>query len=204
MEKGKKSGSKGEREGKGEGEGEGEGEGDGKGEGEGEGKDGKSGNKGEGEGEGEGEGKEGRDGQLNPEEMNGLLYEIYQQQQLLRMQLEDKLRQEGLPADARELIQKMEQVEQELLERGFNQQTLRKMNDIKHQLLKLDKAAFQQGEDEKRQARTNENEYRNTLNKQLINAKEYFNNVEILNRQALPLRPVYQQKVQNYFNRTND
>ncbi len=200
MEKGTKSGSKGE----GEGEGQGEGEGEGDGEGEGKGKDGKSGNKGEGEGDSDGEGKDGRDGQMNPEEMNGLLYEIYQQQQLLRMQLEDRLRQEGLPADARDLIQKMEQVEQELLERGFNQQTLRKMNDIKHQLLKLDKAAFQQGEDEKRQARTNEMEYQNTLNKQLLNAREYFNNVEILNRQSLPLRPVYQQKVQNYFNRTND
>ncbi len=200
MEKGTKPGPKGE------GEGEGEGDGDGDGDGEGNGKDGKSGNKGEGEGDGDGDGKgkEGRDGEMTPEEMNGLLYEIYQQQQLLRMQLEDRLRQEGLPADARELIQKMEQVEQELLERGFNQQTLRKMNDIKHQLLKLDKAAFQQGEDEKRQARTNEREYQNTQNKQLINAREYFNNVEILNRQALPLRPIYQQKVQDYFNSRND
>jgi len=198
MEQGTKPGAEGEQ-----GEQQGEGEGDGDGEGEGQGStgsdgEGDSGDGGDGEKEGEG------NNNLDSEKMNEMLFEIYKQQQQLRKQLEDRLRQEGLPADARNLIRQMEQVEQELLERGFNQETLRKMNDIKHQLLKLEKAAFQQGEDEKRQARTNETEYQNPLNKQLENAKNYFNNVEILNRQQLPLRQVYRQKVQEYFNTTND
>lgn len=188
-------GDEGEQQGEGEGEGDGEGEGEGNTGSDGEGE---SGDGGDGEKEGEG------NNNLESEKMNEMLFEIYKQQQQLRMQLEDRLREEGLPADARNLIRQMEQVEQELLERGFNQETLRKMNDIKHQLLKLEKAAFQQGEDEKRQGRTNEAEYQNPVNKQLENAKNYFNNVEILNRQQLPLRQVYRQKVQEYFNTTND
>jgi len=184
---------------------EGEGESGEQGEGEGEGE---SGSDGEGQGGQSGQSqdgnKEGENGEMNSEELNGMLYEIYQQQQMLRQQLQDRLREEGLPKDARNLINQMEKVEEELLNRGFNQETLRKMNDIKHQLLKLDKAAFQQGEDENRQGRTNERDYQNTLNKELENAKNYFNNVEILNRQQLPLRQVYRQKVQEYFNRSND
>lgn len=191
-------GDQGEQQGEGEGEGDGEGDGQGNTGSGGEGDSGDGGDGGDGEKEGEG------NNNLESEKMNEMLFEIYKQQQQLRMQLEDRLREEGLPADARNLIRQMEQVEQELLERGFNQETLRKMNDIKHQLLKLEKAAFQQGEDEKRQGRTNETEYQNPLNKQLENARNYFNNVEILNRQQLPLRQVYRQKVQEYFNTTND
>ncbi len=198
MEQGTESGEEGdqgEQQGEQQGEGEGEGEGQGNSGSEGEGEEGE-----DGDSEKEGEGS----GTMESEQMNEMLFEIYKQQQLLRMQLEDKLRQEGLPSDARNLIKQMEQVEQELLERGFNQQTLRKMNDLKHQLLKLEKAAFQQGEEEKRQGRTNEKEYQKPVDNLLENARKYFNNVEILNRQQLPLRPVYRQKVQDYFNTTND
>jgi hypothetical protein len=198
MEQGTNPGEEGDQgEEQGEGEGQGDGEGDGQGE-TGSNGDGDGGESGDGDKEGEGSGN------MDSEQMNELLFEIYKQQQMLRMQLEERLREEGLPADARNLIRQMEQVEQELLQRGFNQATLRKMNEIKHQLLKLEQAAFQQGEDEKRQGRTNETEYQNTINKQLENARNYFNNVEILNRQQLPLRQVYRQKVQEYFNTTND
>lgn len=188
-------GEQGEQQGEGQGQGDGEGEGEGNTGSDGDGEGGKSG-----DGNKDGEGSEG----LESEKMSEMLFEIYKQQQLLRMQLEEKLRQEGLPSDARNLIRQMEQVEQELLERGFNQQTLRKMNDIKHQLLKLEKAAFQQGEDEKRQGRTNEKDFQSPSDKLLENAKKYFNNVEILNRQQLPLRPVYRQKVQEYFTTSDD
>tara|TARA_R110002072_G_scaffold235697_4_gene393368 strand:+ start:270 stop:3650 length:3381 start_codon:yes stop_codon:yes gene_type:complete len=188
-------GEQGEQQGEGQGQGDGEGEGEGNTGSDGDGEGGKSG-----DGNKDGEGSEG----LESEKMSEMLFEIYKQQQLLRMKLEEKLRQEGLPSDARNLIRQMEQVEQELLERGFNQQTLRKMNDIKHQLLKLEKAAFQQGEDEKRQGRTNEKDFQSPSDKLLENAKKYFNNVEILNRQQLPLRPVYRQKVQEYFTTSDD
>src|SRR5690606_41973022 len=123
---------------------------------------------------------------------------------LLRFPLEDQIRKAGLPADARELTRNMEQVEPQLLERGFNQETLRKMNEIKHQLLQLDKAAVQQGEEEQREGVTNRQDSQNTLQKQLEKARQYFQNTEILNREQLPLREVYKQKVNEYFNQPHD
>ena len=98
----------------------------------------------------------------------------------------------------------MEHVEQDLLNKGFTNQTLQKMMSLQHQLLKLENAAFQQGEEEKRTAKTNEQQFNNTTNNQIINAKQYFNTTEILNRQALPLRQDYKKKVQSYFKKTND
>ena len=67
---------------------------------------------------------------------------------------------------------------------------------LQHQLLKLENAELQQGEDNKRKSKTNLNEFRNNTNNSIIKAKEYFNTTEILNRQALPLRQQYKKKVQ--------
>ncbi len=196
MEKGLQKGEQGDQSGN-------EGDGMGGEEGSGKGQNGKEGQDGNGSTDGNSN-KEGEGTTPFSEQLNGMLFEIYQQQQLLRMQLQDMLKEQGLPADARDLIRKMENIENELLERGFNEQTLKKMNEIKHQLLKLDKAAFQQGEDEKRQGNTNKTEYRNTIEKQLDNARNYFNNIEILNRHQLPLKQVYKQKVQYYFSTSDD
>jgi len=77
------------------------------------------------------------------------------------------------------------------------------MLNLKHELLKLEKAIQQQGEDSKRKSKTNKDEFNassSTLPKQL---QEYLNSIEILNRQSLPLQPSYNQKVQQYF-KVND
>jgi hypothetical protein len=78
------------------------------------------------------------------------------------------------------------------------------MMNLQHQLLKLENATFQQGEDNKRKSKTNQQQFNNLTNTQLRNAKQYFNTTEILNRQALPLQQVYKKKVQEYFKKTND
>ena len=179
----------------GEGEGEGEQGGDGKG-----GKDGKSGK----------DGKPGKDGKQEGmgegtnEELNGQLYQIYQQQQQLRQLLEDKLGEKGKIGEGRMLLQKMEEVEMDLINKGFTNQTLQKMMDLQHRLLKLDNASFLQDEDNKRKAQSNKKVYNNDSNNQIPTAKEYFNTTEILNRQALPLQQVYKKKVQEYFKKEND
>ena len=153
------------------------------------GTDGKNGNK-------EGEGKDGN--QLD-EQMSGELFEIYQKQQQLRNQLEDKIREEGLGADAERLVKQMEQVEQSLLDKGFDNKVLQQMTNLKHQLLKLDSATLEQGQDDKRESKSNLKSFSNPTNSQILKAKEYFNTTEILNRQTLPLRQDYKQKVQDYF-----
>ena len=176
---------------------EGEGKGDGKGEGEGKGDN----------GEGKGGSQDGQDG-FN-EDVNGELYKIYQQQQLIRQALEDKLALDekmglGTPAQAKQLLKQMEDVELDLINSGLTNEALSKMMNLQHQLLKLEKATFQQGQDNKRKSEVNKKEYTNTTNNQIPRAKEYFNTTEILNKQALPLQQIYKQKVQEYFKQKND
>ncbi|MEL0455300.1 DUF4175 family protein [Flavobacteriaceae bacterium SZ-1-7] len=146
----------------------------------------------------------GGEGQGTNEDLNGLLYEIYQQQQQLRQALQDKLAKEGKSGNGDALVRKMEDIELDLLNKGFTNQTLQKMMDLKHQLLKLENATFQQGEDDKRESETNKKNFYNNPNNQIPMAKEYFQTTEILNRQALPLQQVYKRKVQEYFKGGDD
>ena len=146
--------------------------------------------------EGEGDGEQ--------DSMNGLLYEIYQEQEKLRQALEDQLTKNGDKGSGSDLLRKMEEVEMELLNKGFTNQTLEKMMELEHQLLKLDNAAFQQGEDNKRESKSNEDTFDNNSVNQIPRAKQYFKNSEIFNRQALPLQQTYKVKVQDYFRRKDD
>ncbi|GAA4273255.1 ATPase [Aquimarina gracilis] len=152
----------------------------------------------------EGEGNGEREEQFN-EDLNGELYNIYKEQQQLRNALQDKIKEEGLGNKiGSDLLKRMEQVEQELLEKGFNENTLSKMIDLKHELLKLEDATLQQGEEDKRESKTNQVQFENDIREQLEKAKQYFNTTEILNRQVLPLRQNYKQKVQEYFKKDHD
>ena len=173
-----------------------------------EGKNGKGGkngkNKGEGEnGEGEGEKNNGY-GEGGSEEQNGELFKIYQQQQQLRQALEDRISKDGTIQSAGQLIKQMEEIELDLLNTGFTNQTLQKMMDVQHQLLKMENATFMQGEDTKRKSETNTKEFYQSNSNQIETAKQYFNTTEILNRQALPLQDYFKKKIQEYFKDTDD
>ena len=98
----------------------------------------------------------------------------------------------------------MEGLELDLLNNGITDETVSKMKNIKHQLLKLEKAVLQQGEDTKRKSDTNKKEFQDTPDSSILKAKSYFNTTEILNKQNLPLQPVYKEKVQQYFNLKDD
>ena len=65
--------------------------------------------------------------------------------------------------------------------------------------MKLQNATYLQEEDEKRESNTNNKQFDNLTNDQLPNAKKYFDTIEILNRQTLPLQNIYRKKVQGYF-----
>jgi Domain of unknown function (DUF4175) len=201
--KGGKSGKNGEQKGEGNEGGQKEGDGQGK-NGEGKGKNGKDGkNGGDGNGEGEGEKNDGY-GEGGSEEQNGELFKIYQKQQLLRQALEDRLGKEGKIESAGQLIKQMEEIELDLLNTGFTNQTLQKMMDVQHQLLKMENATFMQGQDTKRKSETNKEEFNQNNPSQIPTAKQYFNTTEILNRQALPLQNHLKKKIQEYFKKTND
>lgn len=190
MKKGKE-GKKGEGEGKGKGEGEGSGDGNGQ---NGEnGRDGQKGNK-----------KDGNKGGNDSEDVNGEIFEIYKQQQELRNQLQDRLSKEGLKGNGGNLLKKMEGIEQQLLDKGFNQNTLQQMLNLKYELLKLDKAELEQGQESRRESKTNKRDFQNNTRLSSDDIKKYFNTTEILNREALPLRQDYKNKVQEYFKESND
>ncbi|KAB8152108.1 hypothetical protein EZY14_015360 [Kordia sp. TARA_039_SRF] len=180
-----------------------------------EGKDGKEGGKEEGDkGKGGKEGKDGENGKTGGGSGSGSeyesekLYDIYKQQQQLRNQLEqqlkDKYGEKINDPQAQELLKQMEEVETELLEKGFNDETMKKMIELKYQLQKLDKAAFEQEKESRRESTTNRKDYNNTTNEKMPDVRQYFNQIEILNRQVLPLRNNYKKKVQEYFKKKDD
>jgi len=164
---------------------------------------GKRGEKGEEEGK-EGKGKgQGGEGEGEGEGDAGKVLEIYKEQQMLREQLQQMLEKEGMGGNGQAAMRQMKEIEKQLLNKGLNAQTMERMQNLKHELLKLDKAVQQQGEEKKRQSQTNKKEFNNTSNELPDALKEYLNGVEILNRQSLPLRPNFSQKVQQYF-KNND
>ena len=163
------------------------------------GKDGE-GEKGKGEKGENGNGENGKGEGENSEQMNGEMYEIYKQQNALKQAFKDLMQQAGSKGKAgNKALKQMEDLEKELLNKGLTQSVLQKMENLKHELLKLDKAAFEQGEDNKRKSNTNRTEFQNRNIKDIESKKLFFNPNEILNRQALPFKSQYKKKVQEYF-----
>ncbi|WP_282071867.1 DUF4175 family protein [Polaribacter atrinae] len=168
---------------------------------------GKQGSKGE-NGKGGKEGSNGEKGNGSGGEpqndLDGEIYEIYKQQSLLRQELQEQIRiSEGegnqVNDKAKKALKKMEDLENEILEKGFNAATLQKMQELNYELLKLDKAALEQGEDNKRKSDANLQEFEKRNIKALEFKKQFYNQTEILNRQSLPLQQNYKNKVRVYF-----
>jgi hypothetical protein len=170
---------------------------------EGSGKNGKNGKNGQGSGNGSSQGnKDGENGEDGEGDAKAIM-EIYKEQQQLREALENELKKQGIGGNGQNAIDQMKQIEKQLLNKGFNNETLQKALNLKYELLKLEKAIQQQGEDKKRQSETNKKEFNNQVNTLPTKLQEYLNSIEILNRQSLPLRSNFNQKVQEYF-KTND
>ncbi|MBP4141171.1 hypothetical protein J3S90_05075 [Flavobacterium sp. P4023] len=142
-------------------------------------------------------GKEGENGEGDAE----AIMQIYKEQKQLREALEKELNKQGLNGAGQNSIDKMKQIEKELLNKGFKNETLQKIINLKQDLLKLNTAVQQQGEENKRQSETNKKEFYNQSNALPPALLEYLNSIEILNRQSLPLRSNFNQKVQEYFNK---
>lgn len=145
--------------------------------------------------------KGGGEGGFGEDDLNEI-YEIFKAQQFLRNQLELQLK-EMLDNDDRKfgekLINQMEDFENDLLENGITQRTKSRMNTIAYELLKLKNAELKQGELEEREAKTNRNQFQNTITTRPLFLENYRNETEILQRQALPLQQNFQSKVKEYF-----
>ncbi len=144
-------------------------------------------------------GENGEDGENGSEGNAGKVLEILKEQQQLRDALQKALEKEGMTGLGQNALNQMKEIEKQLINKGFKNETLQKMLNLKHELLKLEKAIQQQGEDTKRQSKTNDKNYNGSTTPLSKELKDYLNSVEILNRQSLPLQPNFNQKVQNYF-----
>ncbi len=152
----------------------------------------------QGQKDGKGKGKNGKNGEDGEGEAE-MLYEIYKQQQQLREALQKQLQKDGLSGVGQNANKQMQDIEKQLLNKRFDNTVLQKMKNLKHELLKLDKAVREQGDDDKREGTTNKKEFNNSVKPLDPKLQEYLNSIEILNRDALPLHPIYNQKVQQYF-----
>lgn len=175
----------------------------------GSGEDGGSGEEGEGQGgkkagEGNGQGGQSGDGKQNgpSEEELKEIYEIYKEQQMIRERLEQQLEDMINASDRKlgeKLLRQMEDFENDLLENGFTQQGMNKMNTIQYELLKLKNAAMKQGKKPERESSIDRNRFSNPILTRPAELDDYRKEIEILNRQALPLRQNYKNRVKEYF-----
>ena len=151
----------------------------------------------EGKKKGEAPGQLGKDG----EGMNGELYNIYKEQAKLRDMLNKLLgdKRNEKSNGSGKVTKEMEDLEKEMLEKGFTKEVIEKMENLNYELLKLEKALKEQGEDDKRESESNIKEFEIKRIEELKLKNQYFNYNEILNRQSLPLRSIYKKKVQEYF-----
>lgn len=165
------------------------------------GKDGKNGSSNTGNSQGTGQGQS----TMSEAELKEI-YEIYQEQQKIRQELEKQLENMINTGDQKlgeKLVRQMEDFENDLLENGITQRTLNKANTIQYELLKLENAALKQGKKSKRESNGNKKDYTNPIITKPSLLDNYRNEIEILNRQALPLRQNFQNKVKAYF-KSND
>ncbi|WP_418264466.1 hypothetical protein [Flavobacterium faecale] len=152
------------------------------------------------EGSQSGQGKDG----LNGEDGEGdakVIMEIYKEQKQLRESLEKELNKQGLGSSGTNALEQMKQIEKQLLNKGFNNEVLHRILNVKQELLKLETAIQEQNQDNKRQSESNNKEFQNRSNALPNALLDYLNSIEILNRQSLPLRSNFEQKVQEYFNK---
>ena len=168
----------------------------------------KSKKKGQDGNEGE-KGKKGSSGSKSTSEFNkggqsGDIFEIFKQQSYLRETLTKIMAKEGdSNGTFKKAIKSMEQLENEIINNGFTQSTLKRMQQLEYQLLKLNTALIQQGKEKNKKATSNTSNYKNNNLKQLQFKKQFYNQIEILNRQSLPLQQNFEKKVQKYFSKKN-
>lgn len=151
------------------------------------------------QGEGGSKGTDGKDGEGDA----GKLLDIIKEQQELRESLQNELEKNGMGGNGQNALKQMKDLEKQLINKGLTQDNMNRALQINHELLKLETALKQQGQDTKRQSTSNKKDFLGT-NKPLPPALlNYLKSVEILNRQSLPLQPNFNNKVQQYF-KSND
>jgi hypothetical protein len=155
----------------------------------------------------EGLNKDKQKGSKGNEGSDGEMYKIYQEQNMLRQQLKEMMQQKGIKegaGNAKQVEKTMEDLENDILQNGLTKKALDKMQSLEYQMRKLESALKQQGEDNKRKSNTNMNMFQQKRIREIQLKKQFYNQIEILNRQSLPLQQIFKTKVQEYFSKQID
>jgi len=134
-------------------------------------------------------------------------YSLYRRQKKLRQALEDRLSEQGLLDKKQAVLDKMQENAQELLKNGLSPRSLRLMRDINYELIKLEDAEYQQGEQEQRESQANQQSFPAGAANPWRNQPSFFDQLDILIKDVLPLQPYFKKQAERYFkarNKAND
>ena len=126
------------------------------------------------------------------------LFEIYKKQEEIRNDLKEILQRNGMDLD--DLKEDYDSLEKDILNNNLNENSLESLDRINQKMLDLKQSINQKGELEERESKSNLRRFDNQSNEPNIDIKDYFNSIEILDRQTLPLRPNLKKRINTYFN----
>ncbi|MCA0932950.1 hypothetical protein LCM02_10850 [Lutimonas saemankumensis] len=145
------------------------------------------------------QGKEGK-GKKGKEALSGEQFQLFQEQRMLREELQELMNEEGSGSkEGKKALDQMEELEKLLLEKGITNETLRRMQELEHELLELENADLTRNKDKKRKSETNRLEESNREIKALEELYRREAEDEQLKRKRLDLSPDYKAKVKEYF-----
>ena len=139
-------------------------------------------------------------GGKDSEQMNGEQFQIYQEQNRLKEQLNTLLQQSNMNSNqAKKVLQQMDALEKLLLDKGITKESISRMQKIEQELLKLENAVFDQNKDDKRKSKTSSYNSSVKTIKPISSKKLFLQDDEILIRQNFKMQPLYQDKIKAYF-----
>lgn len=141
---------------------------------------------------------------FDSEESGQSIMNLYQKQQKLRNALELLLKERGFVPGANNVLEQMKKIEQSLINQGVTDENISLIKDLKYELLKLEAALNEKGQDERRESKTNNELFTPTSSEAIESLRQKFNSRELLKRQTLPLQEEYLKRVLDYFKRKYD
>lgn len=149
--------------------------------------------------------KEGMDsrkgqGKKGKEELTGEQFQMYQEQKMIRDQLQQLMDEQGSGGTkGKSVMQQMEILEKILLEKGVGSDALQRMQQLEHELLELENAGLTRNKDTKREATSGKQIPSNrNINELELNYQNRQSD-ELLRRKRLEMSPEYRKKVKKYF-----
>ena len=130
------------------------------------------------------------------------------QQEMLREQMQkmlDEMKKEGMTGDdgINQIIKDMEKLEEDLVNKKINNQTIKRNQDILSRMLKAQNAQEEREKEEKRKSE----EFKGTYEKRKIDEIEYQENLkkqqEFLRMNSIEYQPFYRTKINDYFFKKN-